>query len=366
MALKKIGILWILFGVTTLFWSTFSFGREDLIPGSRYTGARGAGMADAYLPFGEDVASGLFYNPALLGRIRKAVAEPVNLILGTSQDTLSMLNSDIYRVTSLSGYSNTLQNHPGRVAGAHGAFVPTFGLPGFAIGLLMDSQTSAQYSTDGSIQYRSRYQFIPTIGTGFKLFSGLVRVGYSLQWVNQASGSGSALVTDDLSYTNRLQKGSTLSHNFGLAMTVPVRYLPTFNFVVRNAFGSSYRNFSFLPVSVNSSGVPSTEPMTLDGSFSLQPKLGQGATLNLGLVYRDMTNRSGVLLMGHFALGAEFVFRDQFFIRGGWGGGYPAAGVGLKNRRAEMSFAWFSEEVGSQYLGQRDRRVMFQYQIRTF
>ena len=40
------------------------------MPGARYLSARGAALGDAMLPWGDDGASGLFYNPASLGKIR--------------------------------------------------------------------------------------------------------------------------------------------------------------------------------------------------------------------------------------------------------------------------------------------------------
>jgi hypothetical protein len=84
--------------------------------------------------------------------------------------------------------------------------------------------------------------------------------------------------------------------------------------------------------SPSSSGIPAHEPMTLDAAFSIQPKLGAGAYLNLVLEDRDVTNQSGMSFLGRLAVGAEFSFRDQFFLRAGWGSGYPSLGLGLTRK----------------------------------
>jgi hypothetical protein len=67
------------------------------------------------------------------------------------------------------------------------------------------------------------------------------------------------------------------------------------------------------------------------------------------------------------ALGAEFSFRDMFYLRAGWGSGYPSLGLGLKRANGgELSLTWYSEEIGSGYHSIRDLRYLFQYQVKAF
>ena len=113
-------------------------------------------------------------------------------------------------------------------------------------------------------------------------------------------------------------------------------------------------------------GVPDTETMTVDASFSMQPRLGSGVTLNLVVEDRDATNRTGVSFMGHFGLGAEIGFHDRVFLRAGWAGGYISGGLGLKRPGAEMSLTYYSEEIGPGYLAKSDPRYLLQYTLRTF
>lgn len=276
-----------------------------------------------------------------------------------------MLDRNAYKIYSLGSYAPTVSGKEGSYPGVGGAIFPNFFSRYFAFGVLAQSQVMSEASGD-DIRYRSKYQFIPTFGTGIRLASGIVRFGYSFQWVNQASGDVTAPLESGIGYNKSLEQGSALSHNLGAALTFPVRYLPSLNVVARNVMGAKYTEMKFFKIVNESTGLPADEEMTIDASFSFQPKLGRGSYMNFVLQDRDVTNRSGVPIHGRLAVGAEFSYRDQFFLRGGWSGGYPSAGIGLKRRQAEFSFAWHSEEIGTGYKDQRDSRFLVHYQIRVF
>lgn len=345
--------------------------REDIVPGSRYTAARAAALGDAFIQIGEDGAAALFYNPAAVAKAQKTVVEPINLQFSGNSGYLSLINFSnlgFYKVTSLSSYLSTLQSSPGTFAGVGASLLPNFSMRGFAAGMLIDSRLSAKVNADGTVTYRSRYQLIPAVSLGARLAGGIVRIGYTLQWVNQASGTveNVSAASDPLGYNQNLKQGSAFSHNFGMTLTLPNKYLPSFSIVARNVLGANYRATSLYPFTSTSTGAPDNEPMTLDGGFSLQPKTGNGGYFNLSLQYRDMTNTSQISLFGRLAAGIEFSYRDQFYLRGGWGSGYPAAGVGLRRPNGEFALTWFSEEIGTSYHALRDTRFMMQYQVRAF
>jgi hypothetical protein len=240
-------------------------------------------------------------------------------------------------------------------------------MKGLAVGVLYLNQISGQVREDGSVHYRSLYQLIPAVATGVRLAGGIVRLGYSFQWVNQASGDKTvAADADPLGYNQGLAQGSAFSHNLGFALTLPFRYLPSFNVVARNVATAKFRSNTLFELAKNPNGLPPDEPMTVDGSVSIQPKVGQGGIFNLVLQYRDATNRSQVPIWGRLAAGGEFGFREQFFLRGGWGSGYPNVGVGFKRRGGEFSLTWYSEELGAGYHQQRDIRFLVHYQMRAF
>ena len=350
-----------------LMFGQFAFAREDLLLGSRYTSAESAGMGGASLPLGDTGADALFSNPALFGKFKDAHFD-VDESFYTNAQAITNGGLNIYKITSLSGYSSQLLTNPGSFQGVGNQLIPSFSSRYFGIGVLANNQIAAQESASGTIQYRSLYQLIPAIGGGFRLADGIIRLGYSVQWVNEAQGSvTTSSSTSPLGYDQMLQQGSGLSSTFGFAMTLPYQYLPSFNAVVRNAFSTTYAGTPVLIPSVGTSaGTLPTDPMTIDTSISVQPKLGAGTVMNLVFEYRDVTGKTGMAFAGRLALGDEIAFRDSFFLRGGFSEGYPSAGFGVRSKTGELSFTWYSEELGTSYLSDRDIHYMLQYKFRAF
>jgi hypothetical protein len=340
---------------------------DDIIPGSRYTSARAAALGNAYLPLGDDGASALFYNPADVGKIRATHAEPANVAFTINSGFTDHLGLSSYNVYSLSANQPYLQNNPGSFQGFAGQLVPSVYGKGWAFGMLISDDSGASSDAAGNVRYRARYQLIPAGAFGVRLAGGIIRLGYSFQFVNEAIGDESVSSgTSPLGYNQQLAQGSGFSHMIGVALTLPIAYLPQFDLVARNAFDTSFNGPSLLPVAQSSSGSPATEAMTFDASFSLAPKIDSGVVANLVAELRDMTDRTGIELMGRLCFGMELSIKYFVNLRGGWGEGYPSAGLGFKFKAGEFDISWFSEEIGTTYQGQRDQRYMLQFRMRAF
>lgn len=345
--------------------TTFAQAREEFVPGSRFISARGAALGDSIEPSVDD-GSALFYNPAGLSRIQKPSLEVMNLELRSNTQYVANLTRDFYNFPRLGTYGKTLVRKKGmEPAGGYSLF-PNFSMRGFAIGVL--AQADLRATSDGSgISYRSKYEFIPAVGFSRRFASGVVKLGYSLLWVNQASGKVTVDSADpNLGYNQYLKQGSGFSHNMGLAITMPVQYLPSLNVVARNVGGLKYTGRAIGTFGSNTTGLPDNEAMTFDIAVGAQPKIGNGALWNLSAVLRDATSTSHASLYGRLALGAEFSFRNAFFLRGGFQSGYLSAGLGLRTARGELNLSWYGEEYGNGFRNKQDIKYMFQYKIRAF
>lgn len=346
--------------------------REDVVPGSRYMPARAMSMGDAYLPLADDAASALFYNPAGLAHLRGVHADLLNLQLygnGNYFTGVDLSKMDFFKVSSLSSYAPALKRNPGSWQGVGYSLVPAFYIKGFAFGLLVQEQVRGRYNSgNDTIDYKSNYQIIPAAGGALRLAEGIVRIGYSLQLVNQASGEvdGSPSSSSTLGYNQGLQKGSALSHTLGLALTMPYQHLPELNIVGRNLFMARFSGSAMMPLASNTNGTPGNETTTFDISFSWVEKIGAGSEFTWVIEDRDALASSHVSILGRMALGLEFDFRHVLFLRGGWGSGYPNLGFGLKRKSSEFSLTWSNVEIGNTYHEQKDSRYILQYQVRAF
>ncbi len=323
-------------------------------------------MGDTFLPFAEDPLGGLFVNPAGIAKIRETTFEALNLGLQMNNDYISAAGINFFKFTSLSSFKQTLLERPNSFSSGQTAIGTGFGFRGFSAGLLFQTRLAA--TSDGSqIRYKSKYQLIPAAGFGLPLASGVVRLGYSLQWVNQASGDITVPVdSEPLGYNQRLGQGSAFSHNFGFALTLPFAYLPAFNVVARNVGGARFSGGTLISFAQNKNGAPAAEPFSMDASFSIEPKLGSGINSRWAYVLRDATGSSGISILGRSALGLELDFGRKFFVRTGVAGGYPSAGIGFTTPRGDFHLSWFSEETGSGFRSERDIRYMMQFQVRAF
>jgi hypothetical protein len=339
---------------------------ESLIPGSRYVSARASALGGAFLPLGDDGASAMFYNPAAVGKIRGIQAEPMNLAITGNGGLVDHLGLNSYKAYSLSAYQPQLTASPNSFQSAAFQAVPAFYGKGFSLGMLISDDFGAMSDADGNVRYRSRFQFIPAAALGVRLAGGIVRLGYSFQWVHKAEGDISVPSGGTLGYNQGLLKGSGMSHMVGAALTLPIRFLPQLNLVGRNLGGTAFTGPMLIPYAQNSGGTPATEPMTFDASFSLQPKIDSGVYANFLVQFKDMTARTGTSILGRLCGGMEISLRDFIMLRAGWGQGYPSAGLGFKMKKGEFGVTWYSEEIGTYYHAQRDLRYMFQYQMRAF
>lgn len=356
-------IFWTLLGISGPLSSAFA--NEDVIPGSRYTSARAAAMGDSFLPLADDAATGLFYNPAGLAKIRRAMIEPLNISGYGDSSFLSHISS-ASQSYNLGSYASTLKQSPGTWMGAGGSLVSTYGFAGFSFGFLLQSEYGGQANVDGTFNSKSTTQFIPAVGKAVQFFDGVLRIGYSLQWVNEAIDSTTAQAATAPSYSAGASQGSGLSSTVGVGIVVPLSLLPSFNVVLRNVGGTHYSSYVLYQFVQNSGTTPATELMTEDASFSIHPRLAHGIIDNLVFTGHDLSNQSGVTPLSHLSIGNEIDFGGQFFLRAGVSGVSPSGGFGLKRKGAEMSLTYYTVNIGTSTEAQMDSRVMLQYQFRNF
>lgn len=341
--------------------------RQDSTIGSRWTDARGAAMGDAYIAFADGVADSLFYNPAGLGNIRRGKLEPFTLQLGPGPDYLGSVGLASWKLPLLSSYLPTLVANDGTRHNLKTSLFSGFAFKGLAVGLMGNAEFSARVSGD-NLTYSTQYQLIPTAGFGLPLAHGFLRLGYSIQWVHELSGTATVPVTTATpSYLDGMSRGSAFSHTLGASLTLPLTMLPSFHLVVRNALGAQFSSSALLiPAATNSPGVPTTTPMSFDVAAAAHPKFGHGLSLKASVQLRDVTNVSAVDLLSRLVAGFEFSAQNSFLLRAGYGSGHPALGFAVKRPKGEFGISWYSEGLSPTWRVDRQMVLMFQIKVTPF
>jgi hypothetical protein len=354
--------------VFLIFQVTFAWARDSTIPDSRYLDGRAAALGHAFLPLGDDGAAGLFYNPAILAKLKRIHFETTNVQLQANDHYVNMLGTDSLKIVSLPSNRIVLaeEDNLGRFPHMSFGVLPNLFYRGIAAGIFLSNSYQSRILA-GYLRYRAKFTLIPAAGVGLRLANGIIRLGYSFQIVSESSGDVTKGIDESVDgYTDFLNQGMAFSHTVGFALTLPIWLLPQFNVVLRNLGGASFRPISMYPVASSPLGTPDTELMSVDASFSVQPKFTPAGFINWVAQVRDITNTSEYSILRRFGTGLEFAFRNEFFLRFGYGGRYPSAGLGLKREFAEVSLSWFSEEIGSAGNPERDIRWMVHYKLRTF
>lgn len=344
--------------------ATMVWAREDRVPGSRYTSARIAATADAALSLADDAASALFYQPAGIGKFTKFRFDPVNLAFGMPQGTFSMLGVDFYKMASLDAIASKVAQNSGSWGGVNSQIAPVFSMPFFAFGILLSTENSAR-DDGGVLRYRSRYQLIPAVGTGVSLAHGVIRLGYSLQWVNTSFGEVTA-PAQPYSYRTNLVEGGAFSHTLGFAFTLPYTYLPMLNIVYRNVARARYSSLMLFRFASSPTGLPADEPASFDATLSMTPRIAGNSFLTWSIGLRDAFNASGTSTLTRAVFGLEIDIKKSFYLRGGFGSGYPSAGFGYRGERSDFGIAWYAEELQSGFRQEELRKILLQFQYRAF
>lgn len=335
---------------------------------SRYVPARALSAGGAGIPLVDDGAGALFYQPAMLSKGRRVNIEPLNLQIYGDSGFFGTANQSSLNAMSIEKIAGNLRSNPNTRVGFGGAILPSISLPFLSFGILAQTKLLAYADDQSVIHSKSLYQLVPAIGTGVSLGHGILKLGYSLQYVNQASGEKTIPAgTSAGGFNQGIAEGHAFSHNVGMALTLPYQHLPSFHAVVRNLGNARYSGGSLYPMAQGSVGVPDTEKMSFDAALGWHEKIGGGNTFRWSMQARDFTNTKQVSPALRYLAGLELSFRDVIMFRGGYGNGYPSAGIGFRvKNHSDFSLAWYSEELTNRYHGYRDQRYMFQYQLRLF
>lgn len=337
--------------------------RNFSYPSMRYETAESQSLGGVTVPLSNEIGNALMNNPAALARNRKFKAEYLNLSLSSNSGMLSNLGLSSLSMTGLGGMSSSLNESPRTVFSAGFGNMTALSWGGLGVGLLFQERMRA-VSDGTTVRYQTVSEFVPTVGYGVALARGVVRLGYSVQYVNKASGELSATSDASASFLKGLDQGRGLSHNASVNFVFPFTYIPTFSLMARNLGGLHFVSGSLFSRAQNVAGVPADEKMSLDAAFNMMLRISGSVRMNWYFQYSDFTRQNSIPMIDRLSVGSNFSLSQHFGIQFGISGLQPSAGIGYRSQSSEINLAWYQEKnpFGSAAPA-NDTRFSLQYKI---
>ncbi len=330
-------------------------------PGIRYVSPYSHSMGGVTLPLTNETGNSLFNNPAGLAKNTKFRAEYLNLQFDVNSGVAGDMTqaTKMFNLGTLTDVLNSDINY--LYSGGIGNLTAV-SWGGFAVGLLIQDRVRA-YSDGTNVHYETNSLAVPALGYGFSLARGVVRLGYSLQLVNLASGTTQSTADSGARFLSGLSEGRGLAHTASVNFAFPFTYLPTLSLVARNIGGVTYAAGSLLPRANNPTGVPPTEEMTVDAAFGMMVRISGQVKSNWYLQYKDINNRVSVPFLEKMNLGLDISLSPAVGIRAGMTGNQFSAGLGYRSESSEINLAYYKDPTPFKDVSYYDTRFALQYKV---
>ncbi len=331
-----------------------------------YNGVRMLGMGGAGVAIVNDETA-LLVNPAGLGKLRDfflTIADPevdvsaqAEQIAGTKimsaakpQETLQLTNANLDR------HLHT-----------RAQVFPSFVVPNFGLGVFGKYEVNAETvsGTPNKFKYHYTNDWAGVFGANAKLFSGIVKLGINARVTNRAEVRRDDIDVNstDLSLKSLAAEGIGIGSDIGLLATAPVKWLPTFGAVYRDAGRTSY-NYD-KGMFMDTTERPVATPSSLDVALAIYPIAGKRVRSTWTIEYQDvLTAGKEDKQMRRLHGGAEFNFGDAFFVRAGVNQAYWTAGLELSMFSYQIQVASYGEDIGTTTTPREDRRYVVKFAFR--
>lgn len=331
---------------------------------------RALGMGNAGINT-ERGAHALFYNPAnLAAKITGSTFQLVNLQIDGSLPYFENVGKYVVaNPDNLSSLYRAIDGRKDSYNGARYSVYPNITLRNFSLGFLYETNAGAlQRASDNALVAKARNRMGPTAALSFRLLSGMLRIGASVQYMSVGNASQviqQPVNTDNLDFRDITYSGAGLITTAGVTLTLPIKFLPSFSVVGRNVGNTNYSQTPLLKYG-NRTNVP-TEVMTVDLASGLTVYMGRRIELKLEVDYRDaLLTQGGSTPMDRTFAGGEMIFFNVLRLRGGWMNSFPTAGLGIYAPKGTLDVAWYSDRIDDGIGSYRDMRFSLQYTFNFF
>ncbi len=328
-------------------------------PAIRYITPYSQSLGGITLPISQEIGNNLFNNPAGLARNEMFKAEYLNLDADVGSAMFGALGTGM---TTLGGLNSQLNANQNRTYAECISELTALSWGGLAVGVLYEDRVRA-YSDGTNLHYQVLNELIPAVGYGISLARGVVRLGYSLEYVNEASGVSQTPESNNASFLSGINQGHGFSNNASVNFILPYQYLPTFSVIARDIGGLHFSGGNLTSPVTGASGLPSDEAMSVDASLSFTVRLSGEVKSYWFFEYDDVTDTVRLPFFEKAKFGVDLNLSHAFSVRIGTSGGQFDGGIGFKSESSEINLSMYNERSpfpGNSYW---DTRYALQYKI---
>jgi hypothetical protein len=330
-------------------------------PAVRYVSPLGESLGGMTLPLSDEIGNSLFNNPAALARNTKFKAEYLNLNIDGNTNLFSSISS-VPSFFSLGQFTTTLNTDPNQVYSGGFGNLTALSWGGLGVGVLIQDRVRS-YSDGSTVSYESLSQVIPVVGYGLSLARGLMRVGYSIQYVNETSGTGQAPSDSSAAYLSGINQGKGLSHTASVNFVFPFQHIPTLSFVARNVFGMRFQSGSLLSRAKSPVGTPSDQELAVDAAFNFMSRISGPMKSFWYLQMQDVFGKTHLGVFDRLSLGIDFNLSQAVSLRIGLNKTRLSGGIGYHSPGSEIGLAYYQDQSPFTALSATDTRIALQYKI---
>ncbi len=331
-------------------------------PAVRYLSPYSESMGSVTAPLADEVGNDLFNNPAALARNSRFKAEILNLNLDVGSNTLGDVGVSTLGVSGLKSMVSSLNANQNNTYASGFGNLTALSWGGLGVGLLIQDRSRA-YSDGTNVHYQTDNELVPAVGYGLALARGVIRLGASIQYVNQVSGTNSFASTSTGNFTSGVDSGHGFSTTASGSIIFPFTYLPTITFVGRNIGGMHFTSGTIYPKGDNIQGQPDDLQTSVDAAFNFMVRIS-GQTKSYWFIQMDdITSSYSMPFLERFHAGIDFHLNEHVGLRVGVNSTQLSGGIGYKSEQSEINLAYYHEASPFSSISYWDTRFALQYKV---
>lgn len=258
-----------------------------------------------------------------------------------------------------------MKQNPGSYVAFNYASVPAFTIRGFGLSFLGSYQYAA-LSDGTTIDIDTRQDLGMVMGYGRYFAGNVIRVGIAAKGLirNQMKGQyahSSLDGLDDDGLASLHKEGFGVGVDFGMAITLPVKYLPTLAFAWKDMFDTRFLNQTTI-LNKQARGVPDALPQSFNTGFSIHPYLSNKLKQTWSVEWKhwEIQNWSW---KKHLHVGFQLEDERTFYLWLGLNQMHPGGGVGYRVKGGTLEIGTYGQEIAADPDTKNDQRLFFRYTI---